>query len=364
MATGPEDSDGPSVLVVDDSDFFANMLARELADRTDAETEACTDPNAALGRLDGVDCVVSDYRMPELNGLELLDAVRADHDQLPFIILTGQGNEDVASEAIKRGATDYVTKQTIVEDGEFELLYNRIERGVYQHRARLQIERNRRQLRQQNEHLAVLNRMVSHDIRNDLQVVLGHLDLVAEHVATEGDEHVETIRESALHGVELTEAARELVDAAEDDSSHEPVDLAELIDEQLEELRPICPDTEFVVEGSLPETTVIADDMLEAVLRNLLTNAANHAGDAPTVTVSCVEQDDDVLVRVADDGPGVPDEEKDEIFAKHAVGDDSDGTGIGLYLVDTIVEQYGGEARVEDNEPSGAAFVVRLPAEQ
>jgi signal transduction histidine kinase len=68
-----------------------------------------------------------------------------------------------------------------------------------------------------------------------------------------------------------------------------------------------------------------------------------------------------VLVRVADDGPGIPDEHGAQLFSADTKGLDSDGTGMGLYLVERLIDIYGGEVRVEDNTPRGAVFVVELP---
>ena len=69
---------------------------------------------------------------------------------------------------------------------------------------------------------------------------------------------------------------------------------------------------------------------------------------------------DRVTVRIADNGPGVRDEIKEEIFGKGQKGLESAGTGIGLYLVRTLLDAYGGAVWVEDNQPEGAVFVVEL----
>jgi signal transduction histidine kinase len=102
--------------------------------------------------------------------------------------------------------------------------------------------------------------------------------------------------------------------------------------------------------------------MVSSVFRNLLKNAIQH-NDKPVaaVKVSAAERDDTVIVRVADNGPGVPDDRKEAIFGKGDRGLETTGTGIGLYLVDTLVTSYGGEVRVEDNDPDGSVFVVELP---
>ncbi len=94
---------------------------------------------------------------------------------------------------------------------------------------------------------------------------------------------------------------------------------------------------------------------------NLLTNAIQHGTDEPVVTVSVTEHDGTVRVRVADNGPGVPDEQKELIFQQGAKRLGSPGAGIGLYLVETVIEGYGGSVQVTDNEPTGAVFELQLP---
>jgi signal transduction histidine kinase len=79
------------------------------------------------------------------------------------------------------------------------------------------------------------------------------------------------------------------------------------------------------------------------------------------VTVSTLERNDVVVVQIADNGPGVPDEQKNAIFGRGEKGLESEGTGIGLYLVETLVEDYGGDVWVDDADSGGAVFSVELP---
>lgn len=132
------------VLHVDDDPDYADLVATFL-ERTTPRLTVVTETNAgdAMERLseDGgtIDCLVSDYDMPGANGLELLEDVRATNPDLPFILFTGKGSEEVASDAIAAGATDYLRKKSGSE--RYELLANRIENAVEQYRSRQERER-------------------------------------------------------------------------------------------------------------------------------------------------------------------------------------------------------------------------------
>jgi PAS domain S-box-containing protein len=226
-------------------------------------------------------------------------------------------------------------------------------------------ERNRNEERLEDlaARLEALNRVVRHDIRNDLNVMLGWAQLLEDHVDEEGTEYLEKILASGDHVVELTRIARDYVETLTDVDGADltPVSLRAVLDTELTLRRESFPQAEFVVDGEIPRVEVQANEMLGAVFRNLLNNAVTHNdADAPRVTVRCEAGDDDVVVRVADNGPGIPDAQKEVVFGKGEKGIESPGTGIGLYLVRTLVDQYGGEIRVEDNEPRGAVFAVRL----
>lgn len=130
-------SDLIRVLHVDDEPGFAEMAATFLQreeDRFEVVTE--TDSTVCLAHLDDrdIDCLVSDYDMPGLNGIELLEAVRDKHPDLPFILFTGKGSEEVAGEAISKGVTDYIQKER--ETSQFAVLAHDIRNAVGQSRSR------------------------------------------------------------------------------------------------------------------------------------------------------------------------------------------------------------------------------------
>jgi len=226
-----------------------------------------------------------------------------------------------------------------------------------------QLREQNQLLEQQRDELEVLNQVLRHDIRNDLQLVTAYADILCDHVDDEGVEHLTTVRDRAIHAVELTETARDTAKMMQTrDSENEPVAVRPVLEDELEDLGKRYPDADISVASAIPSAVVRANEMLASVFRNLLTNAVQHNDkDVPEVVVTATTRGDEVAVRIADNGPGVPDEQKATIFGRGKKGLDSEGTGLGLYLVETLVEEYGGDVRVEDNDPEGAVFVVELP---
>jgi PAS domain S-box-containing protein len=139
-----ESVDGIDVLLVDDDPAFAR-LAREAVSQVSSALSVETEPTPrdGLERLgsESFDCIVSDYDMPEMTGIEFLEAVRQEYPSLPFILYTGKGSEEVASQAISAGVTDYLQKTTGAE--QYTLLANRVTNAVKRARAEQEIERTR-----------------------------------------------------------------------------------------------------------------------------------------------------------------------------------------------------------------------------
>jgi signal transduction histidine kinase len=218
-------------------------------------------------------------------------------------------------------------------------------------------------LQNQNENLELLNRVVRHDIANDISVILGHAQaLKAEIDDDELAGRFDTLIKNSKHVMDLTKTLRVLMKTMLADERYlEPVDLTATLAREIDHARTVSSDAVVTGPEELPDLTVRADTLLGVVLRNLLTNAVYHNdASTPTVSVTVDHSTDDVVVRIADNGRGVADERKDEIFGRGEKGLESAGTGVGLYLVETLVTEYGGEVWVEDNDPCGSVFNVRL----
>ncbi|USZ67078.1 response regulator [Halorussus salilacus] len=128
------------VLLVDDEPGVADLAAEYLeriADDMSVRTATAAPDGLELVGDEEFDCVVSDYNMPEMNGLEFLEAVRDGYPSLPFILYTGKGSEEIASEAISAGVTEYLQKETGTDH--YEVLANRIENAISENRARVEL---------------------------------------------------------------------------------------------------------------------------------------------------------------------------------------------------------------------------------
>lgn len=220
------------------------------------------------------------------------------------------------------------------------------------------------QIAEQRDNLELLNQLLRHDLRNDLQVVTGHLDFLAGHVDESQVDSLTTARETAQHAIELTETTREMAEAMltnETETQH--IALQPTLTGVVENIRSEYPDARVTVEGDIPEVSVTATEMLDSVFDNLLSNAIQHNDKSiATVTLSVIQTEETITVRIVDNGPGIPDGRKDQIFGKGNTGLESTGSGIGLYLVQSLVKTYGGDVWVEDNDSGGSIFHVKLPA--
>ena len=135
------------VLHVDDEPNFADMAGTFL-ERGDHRfiVNTATSVSDGLTHLNGspVDCIVSDYDMPDQNGIEFLTTVREEYPELPFILYTGKGSEEIASDAITAGVTDYLQKES--GTSQYTVLANRIRNAVEQYRSKQQVEASQRRL--------------------------------------------------------------------------------------------------------------------------------------------------------------------------------------------------------------------------
>lgn len=349
------------ILLVEDNPADARLIT-EYVSETELETTGGASPVIThVDRLEAagdavtedVDIVLLDLDLPDSTGLETLDKTLTVTNTAPVVVLTGLNDERVGRDAIKRGAQDYLVKDDITP----RLLQQTIQYAIER-------EKQQQELQRRNAELALLTQVVRHDIRSDLSVIMGWGESLKSHVDAEGESHLQRMLRASEHISSITETVGEFLDVLEGSSEPElhPVDLNNVLTNEIDRARSTYEDATITTTGDInDELQVAATDLLSSVFRNLLSNAVLHNDKSePEVTVHVEDDGDTVTVRIADNGPGISDKQKREIFDRAKMGSRSSGSGIGLYLVDTLVEMYNGEIAVKDNHPEGSVFIISL----
>jgi PAS domain S-box-containing protein len=285
----------------------------------------------------------------------------------------GVGTDDVVGVPLGTVAPDLaaVVEGTDAEDGEFTTddpswhFEARVSplRGHGGAVGRLVVLRDVTGRRRHERHIAVLNRVLRHDLNNDIAVVQGYSELLAEDPGNEA--YVEVIAERAAEMADLLETVRTVELGLESGFPPlSPVDIVRVVEERVEVARRAHPGATF--ETGLPTSErVCAVELVHSAVDNLVENAVEHSDrDTPHVSVSVdrvVECGRPyVTVRVADDGPGIPEPDRRVLVGDEGAGLE-DASGLGLWLVNWIVSESGGDVVCEPNEPRGTVVVLRLP---
>ncbi|TYT62908.1 sensor histidine kinase [Natrialba swarupiae] len=204
-------------------------------------------------------------------------------------------------------------------------------------------ERRRRELARQNERLERFVSVVSHDLRNPLNVLSGYIELIEE---TGDPEHIEDVSMAADRMETMIEDLLTLARQGENLEKRQPVDLEDVARRAWNAV-----DTADARLVTRELGTVDGDPgRLQQAFENLFRNAIEHAGARVTVTV--VGTEDGFVVE--DDGPGIPVEQRNRIFREGYTG--GDGTGLGLSIVATVVDAHGWSISVEESDDGGARF--------
>lgn len=220
-----------------------------------------------------------------------------------------------------------------------------------------------RELSARNDELILLNRIVRHDIRNDMMISAGWLEQIRDDVDPAIRDRLDTVIESVEHTVELTEIVGDVIEIMTEtgDFDLSAVDLVHAVESEVERCREAHAGAAIEFEAGTDRLPVRANAMVSSVVRNLINNAIQHNDKAdPEVEVTVEADGDGAVLRVADNGPGIAEERKAALFEHDHQGLDSEGLGLGLYLVATLVDAYGGEVSVSDNDPHGTVFEVRF----
>jgi len=228
-----------------------------------------------------------------------------------------------------------------------EILTGHIATALEQVERTEQLRARKADLTRQNERLEEFASVVSHDLRNPLQLAKGRLDLAREDADSE---HLESIDYALDRMDRIVEDVLWLAREGRDIGSTEPVALGDAVASAWAVVADGVADAELRYADDVDECHIEADrDRLGQLLENLLRNAVEHAGEGVTVTVGELEGG----FYVADDGPGIPEEERETVFdAGHSQS--GEGTGFGLNIVRQVAAAHGWDVRITESSAGGA----------
>jgi len=332
-----------SLLLVEDNPGDAKLFEHHL---TTSRSE--TFPSAAVTHVESLeaavealdtaayDLVLLDLGLPSSSGLDTLDRYNkavADDDGLdrnPVIVLTGLKDDAASVEAIERGAQDYLVKDNVDET----ILHRSIRYALERHA-------QQQELRRQNQRLERFASVVSHDLRNPLNVAKGRLELIEDDdnaaVVARNLDRMESIIEDVLTLAREGQAVEET----------ERIDLVELAGQCWESV-----DTAAATLSTDDEISILADpSRCRQLIENLIRNSVEHVGDEVSIHVGGL--DDGFYVE--DDGPGIPADEREEVF-EAGYTTNRDGTGFGLNIVQEVAEAHGWSVAITDGSDGGARF--------
>jgi len=198
-------------------------------------------------------------------------------------------------------------------------------------------------------------RIVSHDLKNPLSVISGYVELMKEDYVPD---YIEVIEKATERAFEIIEKARlfSKLGAKRIEGEKIEMNIREEIDAVSSMIKAKYPNAHIDIE--MPSIKIYGYPLLKEVFMNILDNAFKYG--AENVKVKCKENENSVILKIIDDGPGIPDDKKESIFDAFETLEHG-GSGLGLNIVKMIVEMHNGKVWVEDNKPSGSIFVIELP---
>ena len=365
------------VLLVEDNPDDAKMVLRELkragfepiSQRVDTATAFQDSLHSDL------DFILSDYAMPDFSGLRALELLKKSGLEIPFILISGTIGEDIAVEAMKLGATDYLLKDRLTRLGPA------VRRALQEVAERTERRRLEAQFieAQKMEVIGQLAGGVAHDFNNILAVIMGYSDLMIQKLDPDNEfkGYLETIRSSGERAAGLTRQL--LIFSRKQTVQLVVLDINEVLKDLDKMLRRLMDETiELTILPGAQLGRVKADSgYVGQVLMNLAVNArdAMPNGGKLTIATSNATLDENyvrtetgaipgdyVMFSVSDTGTGMTEEVKARMFeAFFTTKPKGKGTGLGLATCQTIVQQSGGHIAVQSELGQGTTFKIYFP---
>jgi len=375
------------ILIVEDNEADAVMLCRTLQK---SEEFAYTFTIVMLGEQAlqvcqtlRPTCIFLDYYLPDMSGIDILKELRQTQTELsfvPVILLTGQGNEYIATQAIQSGAQDYIKKS----DYTLERLntsigsaveYMRLKSALYdleQQRAELfRLEKVARLHAEEANRVKIqFMGMISHEMGGPLASMRTLADSMQSDKATL-DQAKKILKMIGSEAERLYDLVGQLLDlsrmqAATLTIKAEAKHFSDLLESAQMQLEAMTPNHRLVINLSNDLPTVWIDSRrILQILLNLVNNAVKFSPHQTTITLNVMTIPEGIQVEVLDEGIGIPHEKRELVFEpfQQLVGaNQSIGTGLGLAICKGIIEAHSGHIWIADNVERGTKFCFVLPA--
>ncbi len=345
------------------------------------------------------DLVLLDYRLPDINGLNLIAEIKALNLDLPIIVLTGQGDEEIAVEIMKAGAADYISKGKI----EPESLAKAITSAIRIHKAEQAVEAVNERLRAGNELLLLKNQelekqkqqiklqniklqesynlkseflaTMSHELRTPMNAIMGFSQLLLRQYPDPLSEQQQNLIQRIFNnGKNLLDMINEMLDfskieAGKLDLNPQKLDLNFLIKLTVEELRSLAlqKNLSLVTDIQLEDSFLVQDsNFIKRTLINLLSNALKFTESGGVIVRAWEIEDTTIAIAVTDTGIGIASEDQNKIFQAFRQGDQTftrehAGTGLGLAISESLVKMMKGKILVNSELGEGSTFIVEIP---
>lgn len=316
------------------------------------------------------DCILMDVRMPNIDGIEACKRIRAQArgEAAAIIFLTAQRDVETFDRALAAGGDDFLTKPYRPDD-----LLVRVQTAIRLRRLAAERSALFAELKQQRDRLQrvelqkeQLVAFLVHDLKNPVNAIDLYAKLV-QRAAGDPDRVRTAAGKIADETRTLARMITNLLDISKADEgrlvpARVATNVAELIEHVIEELAPRAQAIDVRFEIDAGTTTAMIDpDLVGRTIANLVDNAIRHAPEGSRIRIAAKADGAGVEIRVADEGSGVPLEQREIVFERfHSSGTQRANRGLGLAFCKLAVEAHGGRIWIEDAAP-GAVFCMQLP---
>jgi two-component system sensor histidine kinase/response regulator len=362
----------PKVLVVDDSEFELQLVDFILQEKN-YQTVLAGNGTDALLILETLtpDLILLDIMLPDFDGFEVCKKLKTIDKlkDIPVIFFTSLSNIDDIVKGFEAGGVDYVTKPFNTDE-----LLVRIKTHLDLINSKRKIELQARELSQANALKDKMFSVISHDLRSPVSSIKLALDFISKGLVKPTDELFnETIKGLVKTTDEAYILLENLLGWAKSQSNiltvyPESLDLKLLASSIAGLLKLTSENKKISIENNIPEgITVFADmQMIQSVLRNLLSNALKFTPENGSIEMNALEMNTEVIISIKDSGVGISEPSLKRIFdqdqpVKTLGTNKESGSGLGLILCKDFVEKNGGRIWVESEKGKGSTFSFTVP---